>query len=62
MISINSRGIREHLMKRNYQFSSMEAAWLVWHSHKVWTKSRSASGRPVRIIVKSFRHYRQFIF
>lgn len=30
---VNSRDIREHLRKLNYQFSSIEAAWLVWHSH-----------------------------
>ena len=27
---INSRDIREHLKKIGYQFTSLEAAWLIW--------------------------------
>ena len=41
---INSRDIREHLKNINYNFSSLEAAWLIWRSkhtllsekHKAW--------------------------
>lgn len=41
---VNSKDIREHLRKLNYQFASLEAAWLVWQSkyttlqekHEAW--------------------------
>lgn len=32
---INSKDIREHLRKLDYQFNSMELAWLVWQSRTV---------------------------
>lgn len=43
---VNSRNIREHLKKINYQFTAIEAAWIVWKSkyatvnekHQAWNK------------------------
>lgn len=32
---VNSKDIREHLRKLDYQFNSMELAWLVWQSRTV---------------------------
>lgn len=32
---INSKDIREHLRELDYQFNSMELAWLVWQSRTV---------------------------
>lgn len=30
---INSNAIRNHLEKINYQFNTLEAAWLIYHSY-----------------------------
>ncbi len=37
---INSKDIRNHLKKINYQFNTLEAAWLIYHSynHSVYEK------------------------
>lgn len=37
---INSKDIRKHLKKINYQFNTLEAAWLIYHSynHSVYEK------------------------
>ena len=43
---VNSKDIREHLKELGYEFTSIEAAWLVWQSefislkekHKAWAE------------------------
>lgn len=37
---INSNAIRNHLKKKNWQFDTLEAAWLIYHSynHSVYEK------------------------
>lgn len=44
---INSRDIREHLQNLNYQFSSIEAAWLVWHSHNHSLQEKHAAWKQI---------------
>ena len=44
---INSRDIRDHLKKLNYQFSSIEVAWLVWHSHNHSLREKHAAWQVI---------------
>ena len=40
---INSRDIRKYLKEIGYQFSSLEAAWLVWQNRNISLKDKYAA-------------------
>ena len=42
---INSRDIREHLKKIGYQFTSLEAAWLIWQCKNITLAEKHLDSR-----------------
>ena len=44
---INSRDIAKHLKDIDYQFSTLECAWLVWQSRKHTLKQKHASWQEI---------------
>ncbi len=44
---INSRDIREHLKRTGYEFTSLEAAWLVWQCNSITLAERHAAWKEI---------------
>ena len=44
---INSKDIREHLKAINYEFNSLEAAWLIYHSRNATIEEKHAAWREL---------------